>query len=100
MSHAYARCFIKLTILPLDGPHNDFMKLNARVCMIPVLLITHHAPPAGHRLSPAHSDVHIHLTTNEDSMGSTSIKLPTPSYNNSLLVSLTPKFDLLAVHTF
>jgi U3 small nucleolar RNA-associated protein 22 len=58
------------------------------------------SPIALHRLSPAHSNIHIHLTTDEDSISSTSANLPTPIYNNSLLVSLTPKSNLLAVHTF
>jgi U3 small nucleolar RNA-associated protein 22 len=31
---------------------------------------------------------------------STTINLPTPIYNNTLLVSLTPKSNLLATHTF
>lgn len=46
------------------------------------------------RLSPAHSN--IHLTTDQ---GSITSNLPTPIYNNTLRVSLTPKHNLLATHT-
>lgn len=54
------------------------------------------SPIAFHRLSPAHSNIQVHLTVGEDS---TSTNLPTPIYNNTLLVSLTPRSNLLATHT-
>jgi U3 small nucleolar RNA-associated protein 22 len=76
----------------LDGSQNDFTQLHARVCLIPV--ISSQSPITLHRLSPAHSNIHIHLSTGEET------NLPTPIYNNSLLVSLTPKYNLLATHTW
>lgn len=75
----------------LDGSQNDFTRLNARVCIIPVL--SPQSPITLHRLSPAHSNIHLTLD-----QGSTIPNLPTPIYNNTLRVSLTPKSNLLATH--
>lgn len=79
----------------LDGSQSDFTKLNARVCIIPVL--SPQSPITFHHLSPGHSSIRIHSTLGEDSTAS---NLPTPIYNNTLLLSLTPKSNLLVTHTF
>lgn len=67
------------------------------MCIIPVL----HAesPIPLHRLSPSHSNIRLHTTTdttNEDVQPST--HLPTPLYNNALLRTMTPRYQLLAIH--
>lgn len=86
----------KLVLLPRkDGSQSDFTKLNARVCIIPVL--SPQSPITFHHLSPGHSSIRIHSTLGEDSTAS---NLPTPIYNNTLLLSLTPKSNLLVTHTF
>ncbi|KAJ7039536.1 Nrap protein, partial [Mycena alexandri] len=78
----------KLVLEPRkDESPNDFTKLNARVCLIPVLSTT--SPIPLHRLSPAHSNI-------RNSGDSDSAPVPTPLYNSALLTALMPKTLLLS----
>ncbi|KAJ7116340.1 Nrap protein [Mycena epipterygia] len=78
----------KLVLEPRkDESVNDFTKLNARVCVIPVLSAD--APIPLHRLSPSHSNIRI-------SSDSDAVSVPTPLYNSALLTALTPKTHLLS----
>ncbi|KAJ6460366.1 Nrap protein [Mycena vitilis] len=74
----------------LDGSANDFTKLNARVCIIPVLPAN--SPIPLHRLSPSHSNIRV-------SGDSDSVSEPTPLYNAALLNALMPKTHLLSTFT-
>jgi U3 small nucleolar RNA-associated protein 22 len=71
-----------------NSPH-DFSKLNAQVRVIPVLPSP--SPIPLHRLSPSHSNIRT-------SAPDTDSHLPTPIYNTSFLLSVTPKLDLLTTH--
>ncbi|KAF7330353.1 Mannose-6-phosphate isomerase [Mycena venus] len=78
----------KLVLEPRkDETPIDFTKLNARVCIIPVLATT--SPIPLHRLSPSHSNIRI-------SGDSDAVSAPTPLYNSALLTALTPKTHLLS----
>ncbi|KAJ6570241.1 Nrap protein [Mycena vulgaris] len=66
---------------------NDFTKLNARVCIIPVL--SANSPIPLHRLSPSHSNIRI-------SGDGDTASVPTPLYNSALLIALMPKTHLLS----
>ncbi|KAF7375127.1 Mannose-6-phosphate isomerase [Mycena sanguinolenta] len=78
----------KLVLEPRkDKTPNDFTKLNARVCIIPVLPAD--SPIALNRLSPSHSNIRISGDSDAES-------LPTPMYNSALLTALTPKPLLLS----
>ncbi|KAJ7086043.1 Nrap protein [Mycena belliarum] len=70
-----------------DESPNDFTKLNARVCIIPVLSAD--SPIPLHRLSPSHSNIRI-------SGDSDSAPVATPLYNSALLTALMPKTQLLS----
>ncbi|KAJ7721723.1 Nrap protein [Mycena maculata] len=70
-----------------DDSPNDFTKLNARVCIIPVL--STNSPIPLHRLSPSHSNIRI-------SSESDTVSVPTPLYNSALLTALMPKTHLLS----
>jgi U3 small nucleolar RNA-associated protein 22 len=59
------------------------------VRLIPVLSSL--SPIPLHRLSPSHSNIRTSAPDTES-------HLPTPIYNTSLLLSVTPKLDLLAMH--
>ncbi|KAJ7178760.1 Nrap protein [Mycena crocata] len=78
----------KLVLEPRqDESPNDFTKLNARVCIIPVLSANSSIPL--HRLSPSHSNIRI-------SGDNDTVSRPTPLYNSALLTALIPKTHLLA----
>ncbi|KAJ7746600.1 Nrap protein [Mycena metata] len=78
----------KLVLEPRkDESPNDFTKLNARVCIIPILSAT--SPIPLHRLSPSHSNIRI-------SGDSDAAPVPTPLYNSALLTALMPKTFLLS----
>ncbi|KDR70120.1 hypothetical protein GALMADRAFT_254950 [Galerina marginata CBS 339.88] len=81
-----------------DDSPTDFTKLNAKVCILPVL--SPQSPIPLHRLSPSHSNIRVNATA-DTSKGDTkpSTHLPTPLYNNAFLRTLLPKHQLLAVHT-
>ncbi|KAF8965448.1 Nrap protein [Flammula alnicola] len=92
----------RLTKLVLKPKNNDsatdFTKLNAEVCILPVL--SSDCPIPLQRLSPSHSNIRLNTaadTANEDNKPP--IHLPTPFYNNALLRTLTPKSQILALHT-
>ncbi|KAJ7183097.1 Nrap protein [Mycena filopes] len=70
-----------------DDSPNDFTKLNARVCIIPVLSAA--SPISLHRLSPSHSNIRI-------SGDADATSIPTPLYNSALLATLMPKTLLLS----
>lgn len=74
----------------LDDSPSDFTKLNARVCIIPVL--SQKSPIPLHRLSPSHSNIRV--SSDGDAAGA-----PTPLYNSALLTTLTPKIRLLSTFT-
>lgn len=81
----------------IDDSINDFTKLHAKVCILPVL--SANSPIPLHRLSPSHSNIRVNAatdTTNEDTK--TPAHLSTPLYNNALLRTITPKYQLLAIH--
>ncbi|KAF8178500.1 Nrap protein [Pholiota molesta] len=88
----------KLVLTPKTNDSvNDFTKLHAKICILPVLSAT--SPIPLHRLSPSHSNIRLNATTdttNEDTK--TPTHLPTPLYNNALLRTVTPKYQLLAIH--
>ncbi|KAJ7352492.1 Nrap protein [Mycena albidolilacea] len=78
----------KLVLEPRkDETPNDFTKLNARVCIIPVLPAK--SPIPLHRLSPSHSNIRISGDNDAESVS-------TPIYNSSLLTALMPKTHLLS----
>ena len=77
----------------IDNSPIDFTKLNAQIRLIPVLPSP--SPIPLHRLSPSHSNIRISSPSTPDTESS----LPTPMYNTSLLLALTPKPDLLMTHT-
>ncbi|KAG5642940.1 hypothetical protein DXG03_001857 [Asterophora parasitica] len=84
----------KLILTPQkDDSQNDFTKLNAQVCIIPV--ISSQSPIALHRLSPSHSNIRINSTSSEESIPNPA----TPIYNTALLLALSPKTQLLGTHT-
>ncbi|KAJ7242747.1 Nrap protein [Mycena haematopus] len=70
-----------------DETPDDFTKLNARVCIIPVLPAD--SPIALHRLSPSHSNIRISGDSDAESVA-------TPMYNSALLTTLIPKTHLLS----
>ena len=81
----------------IDDSATDFTKLNARVCILPVLSST--SPIPLHRLSPSHANIRINTSHDSNNDESNPPKhLPTPLYNNALLQTLTPKHYLLSVH--
>ncbi|TFK47385.1 Nrap protein [Heliocybe sulcata] len=78
---------ITLIVLPVqDKSETDFSPLNAEIR----ILATLPSPPPFplHRLSPMQSNLRI----------SSSSSVPTPLYNNALLLALTPKSHLLSVY--
>ncbi|KAF7308582.1 Mannose-6-phosphate isomerase [Mycena chlorophos] len=78
----------KLVLQPRNnGSPSDFTKLNAQVCIIPVLAAD--SPIPLHRLSPAHSN--LRLSGDGDSVSGS-----TPQYNSALLMTMAPKPFLLA----
>ncbi|KAH0579235.1 hypothetical protein H2248_003386 [Termitomyces sp. 'cryptogamus'] len=84
----------KLVLTPKkDNSPNDFTKLHAQVCIIPVL--SSQSPISLHRLSPSHSNIRINTAQNDSTK---SLYLATPIYNTALLLALTPKTQLLATH--
>ncbi|KAJ2925593.1 hypothetical protein H1R20_g11503, partial [Candolleomyces eurysporus] len=83
----------KLVLVPKpDGSQTDFTKLNARVCIIPT--ISTNSPIPLHRLSPAHANIRINSTKTSDE----DTHSPTPTYNNALLTSFSPKPHLLSTY--
>jgi U3 small nucleolar RNA-associated protein 22 len=80
--------------ISIDDSSYDFTKLHAQIRIIPVLPSP--SPIPLHRLSPAHSNIRISSSPSSE----TQTQVPTPLYNTSLLLSVTPKPDLLAVHTW
>ncbi|KAF7327497.1 Mannose-6-phosphate isomerase [Mycena kentingensis (nom. inval.)] len=66
---------------------DDFSKLNAQVCIIPVL--SPDSPIPLRRLSPSHSNIRI---TSDDASSSR----PTPHYNSALLTTMIPRPLLLS----
>ncbi|KAJ7650617.1 Nrap protein [Roridomyces roridus] len=81
----------KLVLEPRkDDSLNDFTKLNARICIIPVLPTN--SPIPIHRLSPSHANIRI-------SGDADTSPAPTPLYNSALLTTLTPKTHLLSTFT-
>ncbi|TFK31610.1 Nrap protein [Crucibulum laeve] len=86
----------KLVLVPKkDESQNDFSKLNAQVCIIPVLSLT--SPIPLHRLSPAHSNIRVSVV-NTLNVDTKTANPPTPMYNTALLHTLTPKPYLLATY--
>lgn len=73
---------------------NDFTKLNARICVIPVLSAT--SPISLHRLSPSHSNIRVSSTLEEEN--NKSKQACTPLYNTALLMASSVKSHLLTVH--
>jgi U3 small nucleolar RNA-associated protein 22 len=52
-----------------------------------------------HRLSPSHSNIRINSSSNTTNVDTqSSLHLPTPLYNNALLRTINPKYQLLAIH--
>ncbi|KAF9552839.1 Nrap protein [Agrocybe pediades] len=91
----------KIVLTPKSGLSGDdasnFTKLNAKVCILPVL--SPNSPISLHRLSPSHSNIRVNSSTdtnNDESKPAT--HLSSPIYNNSLLQAVVPKPQLLAVH--
>ncbi|KAF8908204.1 Nrap protein [Gymnopilus junonius] len=89
----------KLVLVPKnDESATDFTKLNAKVCILPILSSS--SPIPLHRLSPSHSNIRINGSNDSTTDESNSPKhLPTPLYNNALLQTLTPRYYLLGVHS-
>ncbi|ESK98055.1 pre-rrna processing protein utp22 [Moniliophthora roreri MCA 2997] len=84
----------KLVIEPrADGSPNDFTKLNAQVCIIPVL--SSQSPIPLHRLSPSHFNFRGVF---EGSNSEDEHKLSSPLYNTAILTTLTPRSHLLSMH--
>ncbi|KAH9476209.1 Nucleolar protein 6 [Psilocybe cubensis] len=88
----------KLVLTPKkDDSATDFTKLNAKICILPVLSQT--SPIPLHRLSPSHSNIRVSAaseTAHDDTTHPT--HLPTPLYNTALLQTLLPKYQLIVVH--
>ncbi|KAF9475207.1 Nrap protein [Pholiota conissans] len=85
-----------LTPKPNDSV-NNFTKIHAKVCVLPIL--STNSPIPLHRLSPSHSNIRLNVATNitnDDTKAAA--HHPTPSYNTALLRTLAPKFQLLSVH--
>ncbi|KAK7032899.1 mannose-6-phosphate isomerase [Favolaschia claudopus] len=81
----------KLVLEPRnDETHDDFTKLNARVCIVPVLPANSRIPLQ--RLSPSHSNIRI-------SADGDFASIPTPLYNSALLMALIPRAHLLSAFT-
>ena len=81
----------------IAGSQTDFTKLNAKICILPVLSST--SPIPIHRLSPSHANIRANVindTANSDIHLSNN---STPLYNNAVLRNFTPKSHLLAVHS-
>ncbi|KAK0196651.1 Nrap protein [Armillaria mellea] len=77
----------KLVLEPRPGvTKNDFSKLKAQICIIPVLSSS--SPISLQRLSPSHSNVRSSEET----------RVPTPLYNTALLTALTPSSHLVSTH--
>ncbi|KAK0482507.1 Nrap protein [Armillaria novae-zelandiae] len=77
----------RLVLGPRPGvTKNDFSKLKAHICIIPVLSSS--SPISLQRLSPAHSNVRSSEET----------RIPTPLYNTALLTALTPSSHLVSTH--
>jgi len=92
----------KLILTPKsDGPSEsttDFSKLNAKVCILPVL--SPNSPISLHRLSPSHSNIRINSSSDPSNDEiKPSNHTPSPLYNNCLLQAVVPKPQLLAVHS-
>ncbi|KAF8996020.1 Nrap protein [Cyathus striatus] len=88
----------KLIIIPKkDDSEVDFTKLNAQICIIPVL--SPNSPIPLHRLSPSHSNLRVttSATSSEDPKSAT--HPATPLYNTALLRCLTPRAELLSTYT-
>ena len=81
----------------LDDSQTDFTKLNARICILPVLSST--SPIPMHRLSPSHANIHANVIDDTTSSDVHPSNNPTPLYNNAILRNFTPKSQLLTVHT-
>ncbi|KAF8154805.1 Nrap protein [Crassisporium funariophilum] len=90
----------RLTKIVLTPKNNDsltdFTKLNAEICILPVLSGT--SPISLHRLSPTHSNIRVNTTSDVSNDDIKSPNRPTPLYNNALLRTLAPKYHLLAIH--
>jgi len=80
----------------LDDSTNDFTKLNAKICILPVL--SQHSPIPLHRLSPSHSNLRISTSESSNDEANSSTQKPTPQYNNTILRTMTPKPQLLDTH--
>ncbi|KAG6918794.1 hypothetical protein DXG01_011546 [Tephrocybe rancida] len=94
-SHSDDPRLTRLILTPKkDDSPNDFTKLHAQVCIIPVL--SSQSPISLHRLSPSHSNIRINSALNDEAK---SPNPATPIYNTALLLALTPKSQLLATHT-
>ncbi|KAK0211157.1 Nrap protein [Desarmillaria ectypa] len=80
----------RLTKLVLESrpgvTKNDFSKLKAHICIIPVLSPS--SPISLQHLSPSHSNVRSSEET----------RVPTPLYNTALLTALTPPSHLISTH--
>ena len=81
----------------LDDSQTDFTKLNAKICILPVLSSS--SPIPMHRLSPSHANIHLNATNDTTDPDVRPINNPTPLYNNAILRNFTPKSQLLTVHT-
>ncbi|KAF8874426.1 Nrap protein [Infundibulicybe gibba] len=77
-----------------DNSSNDFTKLHAEVCIIPIL--STQSPISLHRLSPTHSNLRVSSNSEDESK---SAPTPTPLYNHAFLTAMTPRIHLLATHT-
>ncbi|PPQ69881.1 hypothetical protein CVT25_005586 [Psilocybe cyanescens] len=88
----------KLVLTPRKNDSaTDFTKLNAKICILPVLSPT--SPIPLHRLSPSHSNIRVTAATDVSQDDTTTpVHLPTPLYNTAMLQTLVPKYQLLAVH--
>lgn len=86
-----------LILFWVDDSATDFTKLNAKICILPVLSQT--SPIPLHRLSPSHSNIRVSAASDSNQDDTTTpTHLPTPLYNTALLQTLLPKYQLLAVH--
>ena len=62
-------------------------------------MLSSDSPIPLHRLSPSHSNIRINTSSNTTNVDTpSSPHLPTPLYNNSLLRTINPKYQLLAIH--
>ncbi|KAG7099051.1 hypothetical protein E1B28_000926 [Marasmius oreades] len=83
----------KLVLEPrADGSVYDFSKLNACVCIIPVL--SPNSPIPLHRLSPSRLNFRGAAVDSDES----NKQAASPLYNTAILTSLTPKYHLLSTH--